>query len=213
MLIDFDHDGALDLALVNGAVKRSKDAKPDAATVAALGPFWGQYGDRNQLFANDGKGANRRVIADTGGSGDRGQWMDAGRGPRRLIEQLERAGEIEIRVGRDNARDGQVANRLGDQDRAGLGAAHFRRVGRVGEEGEVSRSSVLHSRDAMDLDPAIPNQRAPQRFGNLQEFHKTRLQSTRRRGEGVRLSRGQRVLRFPNRAGHRTTRLRTLITG
>ena len=59
VLIDFDHDGALDLALVNGGVKRSKDAKPDAATFAALGPFWGQYGDRNQVFGNDGKGVFR----------------------------------------------------------------------------------------------------------------------------------------------------------
>jgi hypothetical protein len=56
VLADFDNDGALDVAVVNGRVSRDK---PVAADV--LGPFWGQYAERNQLFANDGAGRFRDV--------------------------------------------------------------------------------------------------------------------------------------------------------
>jgi hypothetical protein len=56
MLADFDHDGALDAVLTNGRViKRSQEA------ASSLGPFWGAFGDRNQLFANDGKGCFRDI--------------------------------------------------------------------------------------------------------------------------------------------------------
>jgi hypothetical protein len=51
VLADFDHDGALDLAVVNGRVARG----PVAAT-AGLSAFWARYAERNQLFANDGTG-------------------------------------------------------------------------------------------------------------------------------------------------------------
>jgi hypothetical protein len=56
VLADFDHDGALDLALVNGHVRRTRDGQPDKAMLDALGPFWGRYADRHQLFANKGGG-------------------------------------------------------------------------------------------------------------------------------------------------------------
>jgi hypothetical protein len=56
LLADFDHDGALDLAIVNGHVMaRNQPVDGD------LGPFWSSYGDRNQLFANDGKGTFRDI--------------------------------------------------------------------------------------------------------------------------------------------------------
>jgi hypothetical protein len=51
VLGDFDHDGALDVAIVNGRVAKAPPV-PDSE----LGPFWSQYGERNQVFANDGKG-------------------------------------------------------------------------------------------------------------------------------------------------------------
>jgi hypothetical protein len=51
VLADFDHDGALDVAVVNGRVARGKPAAEKT-----LGPFWSQYAERNQLFANDGAG-------------------------------------------------------------------------------------------------------------------------------------------------------------
>ncbi len=57
---DFDDDGALDLAVVNGAVLRLKT--PSAGAESA--PFWSRYAQRNQLLANDGTGHFRDVSLD-----------------------------------------------------------------------------------------------------------------------------------------------------
>ena len=56
--VDFDLDGALDLAFVNGAVKRGRDPQPLARGVQT---FWAPYAQRNQIFANDGQGNFRDV--------------------------------------------------------------------------------------------------------------------------------------------------------
>jgi hypothetical protein len=58
VLIDFDHDGWLDLAIVNGRVARGKPA--DAP---GLPDFWRPYAERNQLFLNEGKGHFRDISA------------------------------------------------------------------------------------------------------------------------------------------------------
>jgi hypothetical protein len=52
VLGDFNHDGMLDLALVNGRVAKM-DLPPGKDP---LGPHWSRYAERNQLFANDGLG-------------------------------------------------------------------------------------------------------------------------------------------------------------
>jgi hypothetical protein len=60
VLADFDHDGHLDLAIVNGKVQHGmvvKDKKVNPAT------FWDDYAERNQLFLNDGKGTFLDVSA------------------------------------------------------------------------------------------------------------------------------------------------------
>lgn len=54
---DFDLDGALDLALANGAIKRTADS----AKAEGGGSFWPAYAQRNQMFANDGAGGFRDV--------------------------------------------------------------------------------------------------------------------------------------------------------
>ena len=59
VLADFDHDGSLDLAVVNGRVSRSS-----ASANPALGPHWGVYAERNQLFANDGSGKFHEITLD-----------------------------------------------------------------------------------------------------------------------------------------------------
>ena len=51
VLADFDLDGDLDLAFVNGRVKRGEQGGPMAAGVD---PFWAPYAQRNQVFANEG---------------------------------------------------------------------------------------------------------------------------------------------------------------
>jgi hypothetical protein len=52
VLADFDHDGRLDLALVNGRVARG------TATAGAAG-FWAPYAERNGLFQGEGDGRFR----------------------------------------------------------------------------------------------------------------------------------------------------------
>jgi hypothetical protein len=55
---DFSNAGRLDLAVVNGAV--AAQAQP---ADNSLGPFWSKYGQKNQLFAGNGKGAFREISA------------------------------------------------------------------------------------------------------------------------------------------------------
>jgi hypothetical protein len=56
VLGDFNLDGALDLAIVNGRVSKGAPERPEE-----LGPHWSLYAQRNQLFANDGSGHFRDV--------------------------------------------------------------------------------------------------------------------------------------------------------
>ena len=58
-------------------------------------------------------------------------------GPRRLIEERQRAGEIEIGIGRDELRGRQAFDRCGHQDGAGARVLHFVRVLGIGQEGEL----------------------------------------------------------------------------
>jgi hypothetical protein len=60
VLVDFDQDGALDLALVNGRVSRGKPAEE-----TVLGPFWSVYAERNQFFRGDGRGKFRDLSTST----------------------------------------------------------------------------------------------------------------------------------------------------
>jgi hypothetical protein len=59
VLGDFDQDGMLDLAVVNGRVLRQEDSANED-----LGPHWGMYAERNQIFANDGPWGFRDVSLD-----------------------------------------------------------------------------------------------------------------------------------------------------
>jgi hypothetical protein len=58
VLADFDQDGAVDVAVVNGRIARAT-----APANPALGEHWGWYAERNQLFANDGGGRFRDISA------------------------------------------------------------------------------------------------------------------------------------------------------
>ena len=61
--IDFDCDGHIDLAVANGRVIRGKTTA--LAVREGLPPFWQEYAERNQLFANLGNGKFRDVSPDT----------------------------------------------------------------------------------------------------------------------------------------------------
>jgi hypothetical protein len=61
---DFNNDGAPDIAVANGAVRRNKLNQPDAKTIAENGAFWADYAERNQLLANDGQGNFRDISAE-----------------------------------------------------------------------------------------------------------------------------------------------------
>jgi hypothetical protein len=54
--VDFDGDGRPDLAFVNGGVLRNRGADPS-------GPFWSQYAQHHQLYANVGQGKFRDISA------------------------------------------------------------------------------------------------------------------------------------------------------
>jgi hypothetical protein len=56
VLADFDQDGALDLAIVNGRVSKAENPETEA-----LGPHWSLYAERNQLFTGDGEGRFRDI--------------------------------------------------------------------------------------------------------------------------------------------------------
>jgi hypothetical protein len=56
ILADFDHDGAVDLAVANGAVRR-KELQPGTSAAS----FWTPYAERNQLFVNEGRGNFRDI--------------------------------------------------------------------------------------------------------------------------------------------------------
>jgi hypothetical protein len=59
-LADFDHDGALDIAVVNGAVTKTHEGRAEPKPAE----FFSQYAQRSQLFVNDGTGRFRDVSPD-----------------------------------------------------------------------------------------------------------------------------------------------------
>jgi hypothetical protein len=56
VLGDMDLDGDLDLAIVNGRVRRGAVDATLGGTGAGLDPFWHPYAERSQLFENGGEG-------------------------------------------------------------------------------------------------------------------------------------------------------------
>jgi hypothetical protein len=57
---DFDHDGNVDFAIVNGQVVAGEPRDEPR-----LGSHWSRYGEKNHLFANDGQGGFRNVSETT----------------------------------------------------------------------------------------------------------------------------------------------------
>src|SRR5205085_843707 len=51
---DFDQNGFPDLAVANGRVRRSSQPGVMAPVLPELGPHWSSYGERCQIYSNDG---------------------------------------------------------------------------------------------------------------------------------------------------------------
>jgi hypothetical protein len=75
VLADFDNDGALDAAIVNGKVTRGP-----APEGCELGPFFCRYAELNQLFRGDGKGRFHDLSADNQGKSGISGTPNIGRG-------------------------------------------------------------------------------------------------------------------------------------
>ncbi len=61
VLCDFDNDGALDIALINGRVLRATGPPPP--TAPGLSDFWKSYAQPDQILLNEGAGTFRDVSA------------------------------------------------------------------------------------------------------------------------------------------------------
>jgi len=85
---DYEHDGDLDVAVVNGRVYR--DPVVDGAR---LSPFWNSYAEPNLLFENDGGGRFRPVPDRAGAFGSR---VDVHRGL--AMGDIDRDGDIDLAV-------------------------------------------------------------------------------------------------------------------
>lgn len=64
VLVDLNCDGALDLAIVDGAVNLAKGRQIPGRVSKTVPAFWAPYAHPNQLFVNDGQGHFRDVSAD-----------------------------------------------------------------------------------------------------------------------------------------------------
>src|SRR5579864_1303862 len=122
-------------------------------------------------FAHYREWPDRRAAADARRLGDQRQGMNPRAGPRRLVEEREGLGEIQIRVARDQAGDWKIAEWLVSKDGAGTRVLHFVRVLGIREERQLARRGVLHTSHARDLDLSVAGQFTAEGAREVLELH------------------------------------------
>ena len=119
------------------------------------------------IFSDYGKRSDGGVFADVAEAATRGQRMNPRLGPRRLIKQRQGAGEIQIGVGRNELRRGQVLDRCGNQDRPGAGVLDLWAYLGLARNVSLVEGSVLHAGNAGDFEaepsPLSSHPRVPRR--------------------------------------------------
>jgi hypothetical protein len=86
--LDYDHDGDLDLPVVNGAVDRHAPYPG-----AKMSPYWNRYAEPKHLYQNDGRGRFQDVSAKTGSYASD---YDLSRGL--LVGDLDQDGDLDLVV-------------------------------------------------------------------------------------------------------------------
>ena len=111
------------------------------------------------------------TVADARGFGNRGQGMNARFRLGRLIEEFERAREIEIRIAGNQAGYGQIAQRPGGQDRARARMFHLGGVLGIGEKRQFPGRCMFHPGHARDVDVSVSDQLTAERARDIPESH------------------------------------------
>lgn len=88
VMADFDRDGAIDLAIVNGSVTRSEPVHNDPQ------PFLSQYYQQNQIFSNDGTGRFMDRSSSNGGGRGFSGYGNVGRGI--VVGDFENDGRLQL---------------------------------------------------------------------------------------------------------------------
>ena len=106
----------------------------------------GRVGADDDVVADDRVGADVGVGADFRGGCDYGRGMDSGGVGGRLVEEFERAGEGEVRVGYAEGGGRYLLECRVDQDYGGVGGAGAWRVFGIRYEGELAGPGVFEAR-------------------------------------------------------------------
>jgi hypothetical protein len=93
-LFDYDHDGDLDLAVVNGRIQRQPPLPG-----AAMSPYWNAYAEPNQILRNDGTGKFTEASAE---GGDFSRPVEVSRGL--AFGDYDSDGDVDLLVANTSAR-------------------------------------------------------------------------------------------------------------
>ena len=93
--------------------------------------------------------------------------MDAGRGPRRLIEKLKGPSKIVIRIRADDGGEGEICKGMRHEDGRSLRVLHFIGIFGICQESELAGDGVFHAGDAMDFQVRIAVEDCSQPLGDI----------------------------------------------